>query len=245
MTRGGDPVWRSITRPGRRWLERALEAGLDFLFPPRCAGCGRSGIVWCNDCDQKLARVSSAGCDVCGFPRILSRSCPGCALGSVKVRSYARYRSPLKQAILRLKYSPDRKLAQQMALWLETLYEAADTRVDLIVPVPLGDVRKRERGYNQVELIASAMSRDLDIPVQAQSLVRGHETRSQVGLDPEERFENVHQAFSAIPKYVQNRNIMLLDDLLTSGATLIGCTRALLDAGAAQVLCLTVGRTFT
>jgi competence protein ComFC len=89
------------------------------------------------------------------------------------------------------------------------------------------------------------MARDLDIPVQTQSLVRVHETRSQVGLDPEERFENVQEAFSAIPEYVQNNKILLLDDLLTSGATLIGCAGALLDAGALQVLCLTVGRTFT
>jgi competence protein ComFC len=164
-------------------------------------------------------------------------------LGNVQVLSYARYQPPLKQAILRLKYSPNRQLAAHMAGWMLELYANSSFTGDMILPVPLGRVRKRERGYNQVELIASSMARDLNIPVQAQSLVRVHETRSQVGLDPEERFENVHEAFSADSKSVQNQNILLLDDLLTSGATLLGCTQALFAAGASRVLCLTVGRT--
>ncbi|MGD2058810.1 MAG: ComF family protein [Anaerolineales bacterium] len=234
---------RSITRPGKRWLERALEAGLDFLFPPRCAGCGRHGYVWCPECDSKLILTGRSGCPHCGFPRITRQYCPACELGNVQVLSYARYQPPLKQAILRLKYSPNRQLAAHMAGWMLELYANSSFTGDMILPVPLGRVRKRERGYNQVELIASSMARDLNIPVQAQSLVRVHETRSQVGLDPEERFENVHEAFSADSKSVQNQNILLLDDLLTSGATLLGCTQALFAAGASRVLCLTVGRT--
>jgi ComF family protein len=224
---------------------RTLEVGLDFIFPPRCAGCGRLGSVWCGECGQKLKLAYKLGCELCGFPRLSNDRCLACELDHLQVRSYARYQPPLKQAILRLKYSPNRQLAQQMAAWLQTLIDKDENPPDLIVPVPLGDVRKRERGYNQVELIASAMARDLNIPVQAQSLVRVLETRSQVGLDPEERFENVHEAFLANSKYVQNQKILLLDDLLTSGATLIGCARALFKVGASQVLCLTVGRTFT
>jgi ComF family protein len=132
-----------------------------------------------------------------------------------------------------------------MGGWLQQLYNSSGFAGDMTIPVPLGRVRKRERGYNQVELIASAMARDLNIPVQAQSLMRVLETRSQVGLDPEERFENVHRAFSANRTIVQNQNIVLLDDLLTSGATLIGCAQALFAAGASRVLCLTVGRTIS
>jgi ComF family protein len=130
-----------------------------------------------------------------------------------------------------------------MAAWLKGLYNPEIDQAELILPVPLGDVRERERGYNQVELIASAMARDLNLTVQAQSLVRVLETRSQVGLNPEERFENVQHAFTADPRYVLNRKILLLDDLVTSGATLLDCAKALLEAGASTVLCLTVGRT--
>jgi competence protein ComFC len=159
------------------------------------------------------------------------------------VQSYASYRPPLKQAILKLKYSPDRRLADLMARWLVELYEASQLHAEIIIPVPLADARKRERGYNQVELIASAMARYLNIPVQAQLLLRVQETRSQVGLAPGERFENVQDAFSAQSRFILNQRILLLDDLLTSGATLIGCAHTLFQAGAAQVSCLTVGRT--
>ncbi len=234
---------RSITRPGRRLLKRALEAGLNFLFPPRCAGCGQLGSIWCSNCDHKLVRADRKGCPNCGFPRIVAQRCPACELGNLQVRSFARYRAPVKQAILHLKYSPNQQLASQMAGWLVEIYSEFDEPADVIIPVPLGDVRRRERGYNQVELIAKSMARYLNIPVQTQALVRVRETRSQVGLDPEERFENVQSAFAANIHYVQNKNILLLDDLLTSGATLIGCARALFDSGASHVICLTVGRT--
>lgn len=234
---------RSITRPGRRWLQRALEAGLNFLFPPRCAGCGQLGSVWCPTCDQALVKVGHSGCPFCGFPRITAHHCAACELGKVQVRSFARYQPPFKQAILKLKYSPNPQLADLMAGWLLGEFVALGKCAELIVPVPLGDVRRRERGYNQVELIAKSMANTLNIPVQSQALVRVRETRSQVGLVPEERFENVHGAFSANIQYVQNKKILLLDDLLTSGATLIGCAGALIDSGASQVICLTVGRT--
>ena len=234
---------RSTTRPGRRWFERALEAGLDFIFPPRCAGCGRHGQFWCVECDRRLKLVSRSGCPSCGFPRIHRGACLACEIGDLTVQSYASYRPPLKQAILQLKYSPDRRLADLMARWLVELYEESRLEMQLIIPVPLADARKRERGYNQVELIASAMAGYLNIPVQAQSLQRVQETGSQVGLTPGERFENVQDAFSAESRFILNQRILLLDDLLTSGATLIGCAHALFQAGAAQVACLTVGRT--
>ncbi|MDF1500334.1 MAG: ComF family protein [Anaerolineales bacterium] len=234
---------RSITRPDMRLIKSALQAGLDFIFPPRCAGCGQPGAVWCSDCDRRLVRAGVAGCVRCGFPRVVSWRCLACELGRIRVRSFARYQPPLKQAILRLKYHPDQALADRMAAWLSTLIDSQSDPADLIVPVPLGDVRRKERGYNQVELIASALARDLNIPVEAQSLARVRETRSQVGLDPEERFGNIQQAFRADTRFVENRNILLLDDLLTSGATLLGCARALFNAGASSVLCLTVGRT--
>jgi ComF family protein len=243
MTRGGDPVKRSNTRPGKRWFERVLEAGLDFLFPPHCSGCGKHGCVWCSTCDQELEIVGRCGCPGCGFPRLSIHSCDACMLGNTKAYSYARYQTPLKQAILHLKYAPDRQLADQMAAWLLQVYKSVQLASDLIVPVPIGDVRRRERGYNQVELIASALARDLKLPFQPQSLLRVHETRSQVGLDPEERFENVQDAFSADTRFIHNRKILLVDDLLTSGATLLGCARALFEAGAVHVDCLTVGRT--
>lgn len=245
MTRGGDPVRRSTSRPGRRWFERALEAGLDFIFPPRCAGCGQRGQLWCAGCDRQLKRLGRSGCPACGFPRVHPGRCPACEIGNLSVRSYARYRPPLKQAILRLKYFPDRRLADLMAGWLVDLYQVWQLDSQVIIPVPLADARKRERGYNQVELIASAMARHLNVPVQAQSLLRVHETRSQVGLDPGERFENVQAAFSAESRFILNQRILLLDDLLTSGATLIGCAHALFEAGAAEVSCLTVGRTIS
>jgi ComF family protein len=112
---------------------------------------------------------------------------------------------------------------------------------DVILPVPLGQVRLRQRGYNQVELITAALARTSRIPHDNSYLKRVRETRSQVGLDPVGRYENLAGAFGVVEndKY---RNVLLVDDLVTSGATLVACSKALFSAGTDQVFALTIAR---
>jgi predicted amidophosphoribosyltransferase len=103
-------------------------------------------------------------------------------------------------------------------------------------------VRYRQRGYNQVALIATSFAKELKLPFFADALKRVRETQSQVGLDRQERHQNVEGVFCADSRILQDQSIVLIDDLLTSGATMKNCAIALLNAGAVQVFCLTIGR---
>jgi len=129
-----------------------------------------------------------------------------------------------------------------MASWLIRVFRRVSATVDCVVPVPLADVRLRQRGYNQVTLVAVSFASELKVPIFPRALIRVRETPSQVGLDRNERHHNVEGAFRADPAIVCGQSIVLIDDLLTSGATMKNCANALLSAGAAQVFCLSIGR---
>jgi len=119
---------------------------------------------------------------------------------------------------------------------------AAGWSATCVVPVPLGRKRQRQRGYNQVGLIAQSLGKHLDMPVLSSALTRLRETPSQVGLTPAERRRNVAGAFSGEPSLIRERTPLLLDDVFTTGATLAACAGALREAGASQVFGLTVAR---
>jgi ComF family protein len=158
------------------------------------------------------------------------------------VTAYGHYAPPLDRALTHLKYRPDRSLAAVFAAWLEEAYRHSGWVADCIVPVPLGRKRERQRGYNQVTLIATALGARLEMPVLPTAMTRTRETGSQVGLTPAERQRNVSKAFSADPLQIRGRAPLLLDDVYTTGATLAACARALRQAGAARVFGMTVAR---
>ncbi|HHH82162.1 MAG TPA: ComF family protein [Chloroflexi bacterium] len=240
----GGPLQSKDARRGRRFAKRWLEAGLDLVFPPHCAGCGRAGEVWCASCHARLRKPAGRGCPACGFPRIHSRRCLACELGEgrLSLRSYACYGPPLTQAILRLKYRPDRKLAGIFAAWLhEILGPNRSGLEEIIIPIPLASARMKQRGYNQVELIAAALASMRGQPHRPRALRRIRDTGSQVGLDPGARRRNVAGAFQADEPSVESKVVLLLDDIVTTGATLLSASEALLEAGAVRVFCLTVG----
>lgn len=223
----------------RRWLA----AGLDWVLPHRCAGCGQTGVVWCLACNARL-RKASRGCRRCGFP-LEGGICRFCSAGvdRIQVRSYARYAPPLTRAILQLKYRPNSELASLMAGWLVELARREGWRPEVVVSVPLAKRRGRVRGYNQVDLIARRFAEGMKVRFEPSALARIRETASQVGLDSQARFTNVSGVFQAEAALVRGLDILVIDDLLTTGATMLACGLALLDAGAAGVFGLTVGRT--
>jgi ComF family protein len=141
-----------------------------------------------------------------------------------------------------MKYQPNRKLASRMGAWLHEISVPVHSRRARIVPVPLGEVRKRERGYNQADLIASEFAEISERLYFGQALRRVRETRSQVGLNLAERQENVFGAFVADPQQVSGKVILLVDDLFTTGATMSACAEALHQAGAGTVVGLSVAR---
>ncbi len=107
--------------------------------------------------------------------------------------------------------------------------------VDLVTAVPVGVARRAERGYNQAALLAWPLANSCSLPYQSRALVKSRETRTQVGLNRMERRQNVEMAYQARREFVAGKNILVIDDVATSGATLDACTKALLDAGANQV----------
>jgi len=158
------------------------------------------------------------------------------------VRSYAHYEGSLLRALVNLKYRPNQEVAQLMGTWLAEICERNNWRGSLIVPVPLGKKRMKQRGYNQAELISNGLAEEMEIPVGKTTLKRTKETRSQVGLDPTARFHNVQDAFQADSQMLKHQVVFLVDDLLTTGATLVACTRALMTAGVQRVFGITVAR---
>ena len=127
-----------------------------------------------------------------------------------------------------------------MAQWLNRLYEREGWTAGVLVPVPLSKHRLQQRGFNQATLLAEALGPRIGLPVDTRRLIRVVDTRSQVGLDPNERWHNVSKAFEA-DKF-DGADVLLIDDLFTTGATLSACALAARAAGAHSVRALTVAR---
>jgi ComF family protein len=160
----------------------------------------------------------------------------------LKSRSYARYHGSLLKAIISLKYRPNQEVARIMGRWLAELLISEDWQATIIVPVPLSTKREKQRGYNQAELIARGLASEMKFPLRKDVLKRTRDTGSQVGLDTSARYINVRDAFVADSKVVEDQVVILVDDLLTTGATMVACSRALLHAGVRKVYGLTVAR---
>ncbi|OGO21680.1 MAG: hypothetical protein A2Y54_10805 [Chloroflexi bacterium RBG_16_51_16] len=144
--------------------------------------------------------------------------------------------------MLRLKYSNDVGLGEIFASKLLDLFPGLGWNVDLVVPVPLGRFRQRQRGYNQSDLIARIFAASIGILYDPKVLSRNRETRSQVELELDEREVNVKGAFTAMSDRIRDKKILVIDDIATTGATLSACSEALLAAGAAEILAITVAR---
>ncbi|MGD8812988.1 MAG: ComF family protein [Anaerolineales bacterium] len=146
------------------------------------------------------------------------------------------------RALLQLKYRPNHRLAKVFAFWLQRVFQRENWQASMVVAVPLAVSRQRQRGYNQVALIASALARMLELPYDEGALRRIRETPSQVGLDPTERWSNVSGAFRSCLFEEPPQSVLLVDDLMTTGATLAACASALKLQGVKQVFGLTVAR---
>jgi len=218
----------------------------DLLFPPHCPGCGGrldpdvDGAL-CPACRRDLPSPGEPLCPGCGIAAAAAavsfcRSCRGrYALDAVFFA--APYAGTAKELVHRFKYRADfvagRFLAHLLATRIET---ALPGGVDLLVPVPLHRRRLVGRGFNQAALLARDIARQLGLPVAVAALRRASNTRTLAGLHPEERSRELRDAFTVRrPGQVAALRILLVDDVLTTGATAECCCRALKDAGAAWV----------
>ncbi len=218
---------------------------LDWLFPPVCGGCNRPGFRWCPDCQKRVMAVPEPICNSCGMPVVRYNLCPGCRTSRppyVALRSWLIFEGPIRNALHKLKYRRNLALGDSLAQHLAVYVRGLNWPINVITPVPLGRNRQRERGYNQVGLVAKPLAEINGWAYTPRGLKRVRETRSQVGLSVLQRKENVSGAFRADPVLLAGKTVLLMDDVATTGATLSACTEALLSAGAASVYALTIAR---
>ncbi len=231
-------------------------AVLDLLYPARCPLCdrgldaGRRDPV-CRDCWTGFDRIEPPFCARCGLPLpsfdppAAPPRCYGC-LASPPPFEYARaagaYTGVLRDALHTLKFSGKRSVARPLAsLMLERCGALLGPHVDALVPVPLARERERERGFNQAALLAGHLASASGLPVKSHWLSRSRGTRPQSELTVGERRANVARAFSASPR-AAGAHVVLVDDIVTTGATAAECARTLRAAGARTVGVLAVAR---
>lgn len=141
-----------------------------------------------------------------------------------------------------MKYRRNIGLGESIALQMTDFVRSLNWPIEVIIPVPLGKNRLKERGYNQVGLVARPLAYRLGLKYEPEALRKMRETRSQVGLTVSQRRENVHDAYQADQKVVKGKSILIMDDVATTGSTISACTEALLSAGAQEIYVLTIAR---
>jgi len=212
---------------------------LDFLFPQWCVGCGRQGEFICPSCRHSLPRVMPPLCPRCGKPQSSGVLCPACVGWQAKIdgiRSPFRFDGVMRQAIHQLKYRNLRALAGPLAELLNDYLVASSIPGEVLVPVPLHRKRLRERGYNQSRLLAEELGKLNNLPVVDDCLIRQRYAPPQARTSTvEERRGNVEYAFACRDRRLQGKQVLLIDDVTTSGATLDACASALKTAGTVSV----------
>ena len=221
---------------------------MDLVFPRRCPVCDRpvrpQGVLACPDCADTLMPVDRVGdgtCRKCGKPLRdpYAEYCYDCRrLYHLFERGIAAYPYRTVSGMMyRFKYGGRREYAAFLAQELEKrlLQDPFPERCDMIIPVPLGRQRLRERGYNQAEALGRALSERIGIPIRNDILFRTKNTAALKNMAVSERQEKLKGAFIAIGNDVKCKIIMLIDDIYTTGTTMDACTAALLSAGARRV----------
>ncbi|HOU21337.1 MAG: ComF family protein [Kiritimatiellae bacterium] len=230
---------------------------LDMFFSRTCEGCGiamteEPGAL-CWDCRAGVKTVQVPFCERCGDPIAGEVSgpfeCAGCRAlqpGFDWARSAVRYDGVAKDCLRRLKYNAGVWLLDDLVDWLVALWRTCPQDVrsaDYVSAVPLYPKRQRDRGFNQSALLGARLSRRIGIPFRGWLLRRHKPTVTQTHLTATQRVHNVHGVFSVPwPRAVHGARILLVDDVMTTGATVSACARTLKNAGAASVMALTVAR---
>ncbi len=249
------------TRPwlgeGSRLLRFAAHWSLDLLFPPTCLACpaaiAKHGAL-CPACWGAMRFIERPFCERLGTPfetdyggALISPAAAADPPVYGRARAVARFEDgPARRLVHRLKYGDRMDLASAMAAWMTRAGSEVLADADVIAPIPLHAARLRRRQFNQAAALARGIARRSGKPLAQEALLRVKATKSQVGLTKMSRAANVQGAFQAAEGApVRGRNVLLVDDVLTSGATANAAARALLRAGAKNVDVIVFARVVT
>ena len=216
---------------------------LDLLYPRECAGCGaRIGepdrLAFCAGCDGRLEWIAPPACPRCGAAasRGACGECAGRDFRFAGATALGKYEGRLREFVLALKFRGSRYLADEFG---RRLASAVARKFDLVVPVPMSRWKLLFRGYNAAALVAERMARHAGLPFSSRALRKIRRTKPQAELEREERLTNPRGAYRASGV---RGVVLLVDDVLTTGATANACTEALRAAGAAEVHVAVVAR---
>ena len=265
----GLPMNRSTNRL-QNWTRRiraGLAAACGLLYPRRCVSCqtplvpdsssdAGNGPTFCPGCRRMIHAVRPPQCLCCGLPfaaphgpNSLCQACRERPPAFRKARACATYRThsdapqPLRDSLLRFKYARDLRAGKALAALAAQHFPLADEQYDCLIPVPLHVQRLRWRGFNQSTLLARAVARRTDTPLTPWLLHRIRPTPAQTKLTRAERRANVRGAFQAeVSAALEDRHVLLVDDVFTSGATVEECAHTLYQNGARSVDVFTLAR---
>ena len=236
-------------------LRRLAGTALNAVLPPLCLACrvevDEAGTL-CAACWNRIAFLAPPLCTACGFPfdydpggPVLCGACTRRLPDFGRARAVLRYDDASRALVLGFKHGDRTHGAPAYGRWMTRAGAELLREADLVVPVPLHWLRLFRRRYNQAGLLAQAVARTAGVPAAVDLLVRRRPTPSQGHLSAAARRRNVRGAFAVRPRrraLVRGRRIVLIDDVLTTGATAEACARALLRAGAASVDVLVLAR---
>lgn len=218
---------------------------IDLVYPPTCIGCGEINQRLCSTCLREIQFIEGDLCPICGEPSNKGRICSSCRANPPyyrNLRGIAHYSGPVRESIIKLKYESDYGLAEELAKLLIAGIKKLDWDIHLVTSVPLNKTKIRERGYNQADLLARPIAYAFSIPFRPDAIFRIKNTRSQVGLSSSDRIENLKDAFRADSGIVKNKNVLIVDDVTTTGTTINECARAMVASGAVNVYGMTLAR---
>jgi len=240
-------------------VQKLISVVMSLLYPHRCPGCQvfiQSDEHFCHGCFPFVQAITAPLCLRCGIPFPTDagpdHECGGCLATPPpfrRARAWAYYhygdtpQQPVSEAIQQFKYHRNLSVGKLLAQLAATHFPFTDETYDVIIPVPLHISRLRWRGFNQALLLSRAIGRTHRVPVDPFILERSRPTVPQTQLKERERRENVKGAFTVtVPERIQDRRVLLVDDVYTSGATVAECSKALSRAGAQAVDVFTLAR---
>ncbi len=257
-TRAAAAGWLASARHLHRLLRNGLHGAIGIVYPPTCITCRAAtgeAQALCPACWRGIGFIERPYCERLGTPfpvdlgaGLLSPAAIADPPVFARARAVCRFDGTARELVHRLKYGDRVELSLTLGRMMAQAGRELAADADLVLPVPLHRTRLWRRRFNQAAALAGIVSRETGLPLAATALTRIRRTRQQIGLTRAQRAENLQGAFhvsAAARGQIEGRRILLVDDVLTTGATVNAASRALLRAGASAVDVLTFARVVT